>query len=154
MIQLCSRTVILEQSFAYRYVETGLCILNWVLQRESTIKIIFFFFFFFLSFCTEDFTAISLPCRYGVCASFCPTQLQKTPKQFVKKKVKMTQNCFKLICRSSSTELLNRDGLPLLYFSTELPEPFAWGKIPHPSIIVSRTCKLRFTSVFLGPGSD
>ena len=58
----------------------------------------------------------------------------------------MTQNCFKLICRSSATEIFNRDGLLPLYFSIELPEPFAREEIPQASIIVSRTWKLRFTS--------
>ena len=48
--------------------------------------------------------------------------------QTVCKTVKMTQNCFKLICRSSSIEIFNRDGLLPLYFNIELPEPFAWGK--------------------------
>ena len=38
-----------------------------------------------LSFCTEDFTAINLPCRYGVCDSCCQTQLQNTPIQFIKR---------------------------------------------------------------------
>ena len=61
------------------------------------------------------------------------------------KKVKMTQNCYKLICRSSSTEIFNRDGLLPLYFNIELPELFAREKIPQASIIVSRTWKLRFT---------
>ena len=58
----------------------------------------------------------------------------------------MTQNCFKLICRSSSTEIFNRDGLLPLYFNIEIPEPFARETIPQASIIVSWTWKLQFTS--------
>ena len=84
---------------------------------------------------------MNLPCRYGVCDSCCQTQL----KHFLKS-LKMIQNCFKLICRSSSTEFFNRDGLMPLYFNVEVPEPFARGKIPQVSMTVSRTWKLRFTS--------
>ena len=42
----------------------------------------------------------------------------------------MTQKYLKLICRSSSIEVFNRDGLLLLYFNIELPEPFAREKRP------------------------
>ena len=59
----------------------------------------------------------------------------------------MTQNCSKLICRSSSTEIFNRDRLLTLYFNIEFPEPFAREEIPQASIIVSRTWKLTFTSI-------
>ena len=103
------------------------------------------FYSFCLSFCTEDFIAINLPCRYGVCEKLPSNSASKGTKT-VCKKVKMTQNCFKLICRSSSTEMFNKVGLLLLYFSIELPEPFARDKMPQASIIVSRTWKLRFTS--------
>ena len=54
----------------------------------------------------------------------------------------MKLNYFKLICRSSSTEIFNRDGLLPLYFNSELPELFTLEKIPQASIIVNQTWKI------------
>ena len=51
-----------------------------------------------------------------------------------------------MISLSNWTEITDRDGPLLLYFNRELPEPFSREKIPHASIIVSQTWKLRFTS--------
>ena len=98
----------------------------------------------FLSFCTKDFTAINLPCGYGVRDSCCQTQLQNIPKQFVKryKWHRTVLNWFV----DQAQQKFNRDGLLPLYFNIGLPEPFALETIPQVSIIVSRTWKLRFTS--------
>ena len=62
--------------------------------------------------------------------------------------VKMTQNGVKLILWHSE-EISTRDGFVQLYFNSQLPEPFAWEKIPQASITVSRTWKLSFTSFII-----
>ena len=74
----------------------------------------------FLSFCTEDFTAVYQPYRYGVIDSCCHSALKDT--KTVLKKIKMTQNGFKLICQGGGGG--------------------GGQKVPQASIIVSRTWKM------------
>ena len=103
-----------------------------------------------LSFCTEDFTAINLPCRYGVCDSCCQTQLQNTPIQFIKR-YKWHRTVLNWFVGQAQQQFLTEMGYcryisTLNFPSRSLGKKNGSGKIPQASIIVSRTWKLRFTS--------
>ena len=93
---------------------------------------------------------IAISCLWIICPwqKSCPSHnlLTFVPQMIFCKSLKMTNNHLRMISLSNWTEITDRDGPLLLYFNRELPEPFSREKIPHASIIVSRTWKLRFTS--------